>query len=184
MQPRDRATHRSALFATGVAVVLCLAAAFGVWALATAPSTTQAGLPVSPTAAAAAGGGPAVATPRGAAPRPVQPSTADPTDLDALVASEDAAGQTPGQHPTTKSASFVGEVGTYLVGRGIPPGTYESAGGHDGRTCQWSRLKGLAGIPADVLASGSTDAPARVTILASDAFFQTKDCATWHKTAA
>lgn len=184
MQPRGRATHRSALFATGVAVLLCLAAAFGVWAFATAPATTQAGLPASPTGAAGAGRGSAVAPQPGAAPRSVRPSTTDPKDLDAIAASEDAAArQTPGQQPSTKSASFVGEVGTYLVGRGIPPGTYESAGGHDGRTCHWSRLKGLARVPADVVASGSATGPTRVTIVASDAFFETKDCATWHKTA-
>lgn len=183
MQPRGRATHRSALVATGVAVALCLAAAFGVWALTTAPATTQAGLPVSPTAAVASLRS-AVGTAPGAAQRSVKPSTVDPTDLDALAASEDAAArQTPGQQRSTTSASFIGEVGTYLVGRGIPPGTYESAGGHDGRTCHWSRLKGMARVPVDVVASGSATGPTRVTIVASDAFFETKDCATWHRTA-
>jgi hypothetical protein len=83
--------------------------------------------------------------------------------------------------PSTTGTWFVGEVGTYLVGRGIPPGTYESVGGQDGRRCEWARLKGLATTAGDVLAAGSTSSRASVTILATDAFFQTKDCANWRK---
>lgn len=188
MQPREGGRHRSAVLATGMALALALVA-FGVWAFASTPSstpaTTAANLEGSPAAGSTvAGTGPATPTAPGVTQRPAGSSGVDPHDLDALAASEDAAaGQTPGQRSTTRGASFVGEVGTYLVGRGIPAGTYESEGGRDGRTCHWFRLRGLSGAPADVVASGSATGPTRVTIVAADAFFQTRDCATWRKVA-
>ena len=188
MQPREGVRHRSALLATGSALGLALVA-FAVWAFAASPSgppeaasAHRSASPAGPAGSAAAGTGTVPPAAPGAARRPTGPSV-DPHDLDSQAASEDAAGQTPGQRPATRGVSFVGEVGTYLVGRGIPPGTYASEGGRGGRTCQWLRLRGLSGTPADVLASGSTTGPTRVTIVAADSFFQTRDCATWHRVA-
>lgn len=187
MKPREGASRRSGVLATVVGLALALTA-FGVWAFGASPSVSPSPTSASQSAAAGTsavtGAGPAA--PAAPGQRPPGPragsSSVDPRDLDALAASEDAAArQTSGQRPATKGASFVGEVGTYLVGRGIPAGTYESAGGLEGRTCHWFRLKGLTDRPADVVASGSTTGPTRVTIGAADAFFQTRDCATWHR---
>lgn len=75
-----------------------------------------------------------------------------------------------------------GSIGTYLVGSGIPVGTYESAAPASG-TCSWSRLKGLNGTAADVTAAGHSTGASTVTITASDTFFQTTGCSNWHKTA-
>ena len=188
MKPREGAGRRSGVLATVVGLALALTA-FGVWAFGASPSASPSPTSANQSAAAGtsavAGAGPAAtAAPGGQRPpgSSAGSSSVDPRDLDALAASEDAAArQTSGQRPATKGASFVGEVGTYLVGRGIPPGTYESAGGFEGRTCHWFRLKGLTDKPADVVASGTTTGPTRVTIVAADAFFQTRDCATWHR---
>jgi hypothetical protein len=185
MQSRDGVRRRRALRATALGLVLCLAAAFAVWVITADRSVPAAGVFASPGASVAASragasGPPATAGAQGS----VGAGRADAQQLDDQAASEDAAaGRNPGQPQPAKGSSFGGEVGTYQVGRGIPPGAYETAGGHGGRRCQWSRLKGLSAAPGDVLASGSSDGPARVTILATDAFFQTKDCAPWRRAA-
>ncbi|GAB3883892.1 hypothetical protein [Terrabacter terrigena] len=184
MQSRDGGTRRSALLATGSVLALCLGAVLAVWAFGAGPARTQA-TAGDPPGSSAAAQRPAQATGSSTGQRPGRVSGKDAKDRDRIAASEDAtAQQTAGRPGLPQGPSFVGDVGTYLVGRGIPPGTYESAGGHAGRTCHWFRLKGLTGRPADVVASGSTNGPARVTILRTDAFFQTRDCATWSRVAA
>jgi hypothetical protein len=168
---------------------LCLAVGFGLWNSADAPPVSA----TNGTSATPGAGGTSVPAPGsvgasagGAAPQAEASRLGhmDPTELDKSVAGEEggaARGAAPARQASSKGSWFVGEVGTYLVGRGMPPGTYASAGGHDGRTCQWHRLKGLGGTPADVVASGSGSGRTVVTILATDAFFQTKDCANWQK---
>ncbi|NUQ32377.1 MAG: hypothetical protein HOP99_06100 [Dermatophilaceae bacterium] len=183
MQPREGTRRRSAVLATVIGLALCLAA-LGVWAFGATPtSTTSTDLRAYPAGSAAAGTRRAGAD-LGAVQRPPGSGGLDPRRLDDLAASEDAAaGQAPGQQPATTGPSFAGELGSYLVGRGIPAGTYASQGGLKGRTCHWFRLKGLSGTPADVVASGAVTGPTRVTIVKQDAFFQTRDCATWHRLA-
>ncbi|WP_256796411.1 hypothetical protein [Terrabacter sp. Ter38] len=101
----------------------------------------------------------------------------DPKALDTSVAREDAGGgRTRAQGTSTKTAWFVGDVGTYLVGRGIPPGRYESVGSRDGRICRWSVI-GADGVPTR---SGSSSTRTIVTLDKDAGFFQSKDCANWH----
>ncbi len=105
----------------------------------------------------------------------------DPVQVARSVASEDAAAR-PGAAPQSavKGVWRVGKVGTYLVGKGIAPGTYESAGTTQGQ-CQWSRLRDLSGEASSVIQRGSTTGKSLVTIRSSDAFFETSHCQNWHK---
>jgi hypothetical protein len=74
----------------------------------------------------------------------------------------------------------LGSVGTYVVGRGIRPGVYRSAGAIGG-TCQWARLKGSGDAPADVIVNRSATGSSTVTIKSTDKFFRTSDCKNWQK---
>lgn len=107
----------------------------------------------------------------------------DPAQVARSVASEDAAAR-PGSVPgsAVKGVWRVGAVGTYLVGKGIAPGTYESAGATQG-SCQWSRLRDLSGTASSVIQRGSDSGTSVVTIRSSDAFFETSHCQNWHKIA-
>ena len=67
--------------------------------------------------------------------------------------------------------------GTWKVGPDIRPGTYRAASPSD--NCYWERLKGFSGSLDDTLANDNTDAPAVVTIAASDAGFKTDGCGRW-----
>jgi len=42
-------------------------------------------------------------------------------------------------------------------------------------------VKGLSGTKSDILGAGSSTSRIVVTIQKTDGFFQTKDCANWHK---
>ena len=109
----------------------------------------------------------------------------DPNSVARSVASEDAAvrsGSKSASASAVKGTWRVGEIGTYLVGRGIPAGEWESAAPTTG-TCEWTRLRGLSGKPADVVQRGSSSGRSVVTLRANDKFFETKNCANWHKVA-
>lgn len=69
--------------------------------------------------------------------------------------------------------------GTYQVGKDIQPGTYRTRVGSPG--CYYARLKGFGGTVDDIIANNDTDAPAIVTIAASDAGFTSDGCGTWTK---
>lgn len=79
--------------------------------------------------------------------------------------------------PTPSYAHF-GD-GTFQVGKEIQPGTYRTRTGSSG--CYYARLKGFGGSVDDIIANNNTDAPAVVTIAASDKGFQSQDCGTWTK---
>ena len=69
--------------------------------------------------------------------------------------------------------------GNFSVGPGptqASPGTYQSQGGPD---CHWSRLANLGGSFSSVLASDFLSGPDVVTILPSDAGFQSEGCGNW-----
>jgi len=69
--------------------------------------------------------------------------------------------------------------GTYSIGNGsgqVPTGTYRSTGGSD---CYWARLSDLTGSDSSIIASNELSGPDVVTILSSDAGFQTQGCGTW-----
>ena len=187
MPHQVRDGNRFVVLVAALAVVLGLSIAFGLSSSTGAPQGSTANpSPASPT-------GPGVPTP-GAGNGDVAPggptsegraselSSADPTALDKSVASEDnGVRRAPTPGAPMKGTWFVGAAGTYLVGRGIPPGTYESAGASDGNVCQWARVKGLSGTKSDILGAGSSTSRIVVTIQKTDGFFQTKDCANWHK---
>ena len=77
--------------------------------------------------------------------------------------------------PKPKFATF--HDGTQRVGKDIQPGTYRTRTGSSG--CYFARLKGFGGSIDDILANDNTDAPAVVTIAATDQGFQSSNCATW-----
>lgn len=88
-----------------------------------------------------------------------------------------AATPTPQPSPTPAFAHF-GD-GTYQVGKDIQPGTYRTRVGSTG--CYYARLKGFGGTVDDIIANDNTDAPAVVTIKASDKGFESQNCGTWTK---
>ncbi len=82
---------------------------------------------------------------------------------------------TPTAAPTSKFLTF-GD-GTFNVGTDIKAGTYRTRVASPG--CYWERLKGFSGTMTDIIANDNTDAPAVVTIAASDKGFQSSGCGTW-----
>lgn len=94
-------------------------------------------------------------------------------------ATQAPAGPTATRAPTatpTPSFAHFGD-GTFQVGKDIQPGTYRTRSGSPG--CYYARLKGFGGTVDDIIANDNTDAPAVVTIAASDKGFQSQDCGTW-----
>src|SRR4051794_30920445 len=176
---------RSALLVTAVAVGLSLTLALGMWTSSGASPPTAGGVIHT------SSNGTGVEQPRpgsGVLPSGATSSPAvgerlrsmAPTALDTLVASEEAAarqGSSPSK--TAEGTWLIGAVGTYLVGRGATPGTYESAAPAGGRTCRWV----VAGKNGGTLRSGSSKTRSLVTIHKTDGFFQTNDCSNWHKTS-
>ncbi len=77
---------------------------------------------------------------------------------------------------TTSKTSF-GD-GMYIIGTDIQPGTYKSSGQSG---CYYARLRGLGGTTDDIIANENTDAPAIVTIAATDKGFESRNCGTWTK---
>ena len=67
--------------------------------------------------------------------------------------------------------------GTYRVGVDIPAGTYRTRIPSQG--CYWARLSGFSGQQSDIIANNLTDWQDVVTILPSDAGFQTDSCELW-----
>ena len=84
---------------------------------------------------------------------------------------------TPTPKPKPSFATF-GD-GTFVVGKDIKAGTYRTRAASPG--CYYARLKGFGGTVDDILANDNTDAPAIVTIAASDQGFQSTNCGTWTK---
>ncbi len=68
--------------------------------------------------------------------------------------------------------------GSYRVGVDIAPGTYRSSGTNT--DCYWKRMSNFTGTD-DIIANYLSNSPTTVTILASDAGFQTRRCGTWTK---
>ena len=121
-------------------------------------------------AAAAAGGKGNTTTPNTQATHPAtqnQPTQA-PT-------------QVPTSKPTAKPAPTFPQFGdgTYQVGKDIQPGTYRTLVSSPG--CYYARLSGFGGTVGEILANNNTDAPAIVTIAATDKGFTSQSCGTWTK---
>ena len=75
---------------------------------------------------------------------------------------------------TSKFVTF--GSGTKVVGKDIQPSTRTR---HDSSGCYFARLKGFSGSVDDILANDNTDARVVVTILPTDAGFQSSNCDTW-----
>ncbi len=83
--------------------------------------------------------------------------------------------------PTAKPKATFAHFGdgTFQVGKDIQPGTYRTREGSSG--CYYARLKGFGGSVEDIIANNTTDAPAIVTIAATDKGFESQSCGTWTK---
>lgn len=183
MPQMGRSGTRTVLLATALAMGLSLTLAFGVWASTGASTRSQVGLP-RPSSTGI--GAEEVPTGTGGTPGsgPASPAladqlhTMDATSVDRYAASEEAAARGgPNPSAAAKGTWLIGKVGTYLVGRGVAPGTYESAGASAGKTCRW----GVTGTDSHTLKSGSSSKRTVVTIDKTAGFFQTQDCSNWHK---
>jgi hypothetical protein len=71
--------------------------------------------------------------------------------------------------------------GTFLVGSQIQPGTYSTQGPTTQDDGQWARLSNTTGDPTAVVAHGIVNGPTTVTILPTDAAFQTTGDVVWVK---
>ena len=121
---------------------------------------------------------PRAATATKATPTPLDTAALDKLDQQAGRDDRATGGRSAG---ATKPGDWiVGAVGTYLVGRGIAAGTYRSAGSPTGR-CTWARLT-MTKSTTRVIDSGTARGAVTVHIRASDKFFETRDCANWHRT--
>lgn len=67
--------------------------------------------------------------------------------------------------------------GTKVVGKDIQAGTYRTR--HDSTGCYFARLKGFGGALADIIANDNTNARVVITILPTDAGFQSSNCDSW-----
>lgn len=83
---------------------------------------------------------------------------------------------TTASRPYTPSESSFGN-GTHEVGSDIRPGTYRTRQSSEG--CYWARLKDFDGELESIAANDNTNAPAVVTILATDVGFESTRCDTW-----
>jgi hypothetical protein len=111
-------------------------------------------------------------------PTPLDTAALD--KLDQQAARDDGATGGSSAGATKRRDWIVGSAGTYLVGRGISPGTYRSAGSPTGQ-CTWARLT-MAKSATRVVDHGTATGAVTVRIRASDKFFETRDCANWHRT--
>lgn len=66
--------------------------------------------------------------------------------------------------------------GTKIVGTDIKAGTYRSEGS---QFCYWERLRGTSGEFDDIIANGSSDGQAVVTIEEGDVAFSSSSCGQW-----
>jgi hypothetical protein len=71
--------------------------------------------------------------------------------------------------------------GTFLVGSQIQPGIYSTQGPTTQDDGQWARLSNTTGDPTAVIAHGVVNGPTTVTILPTDAAFQTTGDVVWVK---
>jgi hypothetical protein len=80
--------------------------------------------------------------------------------------------------PITANMEAPFSSGTYIVGKDVAPGQWQSSGGEG---CYWARLSGFAGILDHIIANDNTDGPTIVQIGPSDAGFTSARCGTWTK---
>lgn len=83
--------------------------------------------------------------------------------------------------PTTEAASASSGIqpGTHAVGRDIQPGEYRTEGPAGGTSCYWARLTDTTGTTGSIIANGNIRGATTVTILSTDAAFETNRCKEW-----
>lgn len=108
------------------------------------------------------------------AQQPTQPQTQVTQSQPAQTSSQPT---TAPSTPTVNYAQF--DDGTYAVGKDIQPGTYRTRTASAG--CYFARLSGFGGTIGEIIANANTDAPAIVTIKATDKGFTSTNCGTWTK---
>ncbi len=105
----------------------------------------------------------------------ISATTAPTPTTDAPVTATAATAPTSTTTTTPPGPATTFADGTWVVGKQIAPGTYQTNGG-DG--CYWERDKNLSGSGLPI-ANDNTSGHAVVTILATDAGFKTASCGTW-----
>lgn len=83
----------------------------------------------------------------------------------------------PEPEPEQKTAASSFGNGTFVVGTDIQPGTYRTRTSSYG--CYYARLSGFSGSFSEIIANANTNAPAVITISASDKGFESTRCGTW-----
>jgi S-layer family protein len=78
--------------------------------------------------------------------------------------------------PAPPPPLFTFGSGTWVVGSGVPAGTYRSPGGG---SCYWERLSGFGGTFGEIIANDFGSIKIVVEIKSSDAGFSTDQCGTW-----
>lgn len=87
---------------------------------------------------------------------------------------------TPHSQPTPTAVTYPHfSDGNFVVGKDIQPGTYRTRTASSG--CYYARLSGFGGTLGEIITNANTDAPAIVTISASDKGFQSTGCGSWTK---
>ncbi|MCX5558254.1 hypothetical protein [Streptomyces sp. NBC_00038] len=114
----------------------------------------------------------------GDAARPAETVTATAT-TGPVTGAESAASDSTGAGPADE---FSGD-GTFVVGKDIVAGTYNSAGPQGGLVsyCSWERLSGTSGEVGDIIAANATKGRTTVTIASTDKAFTTTGCKSWQK---
>jgi hypothetical protein len=94
---------------------------------------------------------------------------------DATFVSSEGCGWWSALSPGTPVLDEIGP-GTYVVGRQLAPGRWQSDGPD---LCYWERLSGLTGTLGEVLATGTGTGPVDVEVLPTDVGFGSLGCGTW-----
>ncbi|MFI1158335.1 hypothetical protein [Streptomyces sioyaensis] len=86
-----------------------------------------------------------------------------------------------GKAAAAGSGTTIGQ-GSYLVGEGIAAGTYRTGGpaASDIPLCYWARAKDSSGEMGSIIANGTPQGPARVTVTKGETF-ETNGCRRWTK---
>ena len=85
---------------------------------------------------------------------------------------------TPPTATPVRGNAFFGD-GTFRVGVDIQTGTYRAQNGSG--FCYWERVSGFGGTFGEIIANGTPQGPAIVTIQRGDAGFTSQGCGTWTK---
>jgi hypothetical protein len=101
-------------------------------------------------------------------------TTTNPVPKDTVVAQTETTPPTPTPQPPS-TPQF--KDGNFVVGTDIQPGTYRTRKGSSG--CYYSRLSGFSGSLDEIITNANTNAPAVITIAATDKGFKSTRCGTW-----